>query len=77
MIELYNFTWNMKINFEWICSCIEYGTYRKEGLKEKQIRKIYSLICQYADSQAEKQLDNILVKYPKAFTFLIERRKQS
>lgn len=75
MIHIYDFTWHMVINFDFICSCIENNTYRKKGLKVAQIRKLYKLICQYADSTAEQELNRILASHPKAFTFLLKERR--
>ena len=74
MILLYDFCWNMTINFEFLCDILQNGSYRKEGISAAQLHRIFKLIEKYADPANYSKALVLLDRYPKARAFFVGRK---
>lgn len=76
MIFLYDFGWNMTINFEFLCDILQNGSYRKEGIKAAQLHRIFRMIEKYADAHNYSTALICLERYPKARAFFLGKGKK-
>lgn len=72
MIFLYDFGWNMTIDFEYLCDILQNGSYRKEGIRAAQLRRIWKMIERYADAQNYSKALICFEHYPKARKFFLK-----
>lgn len=75
MVTISNFTWTMTIDFGYLCKCIQENSYRKEGIKVVQMRKLYKLICCYGNDDSDIKVRFYLNHYPKAKSFFQKGEK--
>lgn len=76
MIKLYDFYWNMTINFEYLCDILQNGSYRKEKISAAQLHRLFKLIEKHADSENYSKVMVMLEQYPKARAFFVGRGRK-